>query len=547
LKLADLDLNHLNHHWEVGELSWMSATSFPIKYNIIDWCTDSPNTAISTANNDVYMGTMLPCVYENYLVEKICTEAGYTINNQVLLEPVMLEREPLIPLGTKTYERDFDVSRYLAKFKMSSFNTQFNSGIPLFWSSDAIDSQSQRYWQQFFISNTNYGGAFMVTDEVKLTFTISIDVDNQEASPYDLYLLIYKSDAVVGAGVLDQTVVYSAPVGLSTWTQTFEVDCVFWTGGNGFFRLEAQGEGVGFVTADSGIVEITAAEILNDSYNRTIIYQPPFVATKSYVAVANNLPDVTQADFIREYMKKFASVMTVDEFNKVVHIVPFKKIKDNIGLAVDWSDKIDFSETPKVEFNIGYAQQNILKYKDDDDVVKPLGTDKIIYINDTNLPPEKIVIESKYSATESVERLWGRTIPQIKVFTAELIDKQPKPRCLYQFFEQASQMYYRKNLGNTTDQVLLTGVPFCYFIQDPYDSLGFDNSLYDDFYNYLFGVLESSKQFEVNIRLNASDIATFDFLKPVFIREFDCYFYVSKIKYEYTRNVPATVELIKLL
>lgn len=84
--------------------------------------------------------------------------------------------------------------------------------------------------------------------------------------------------------------------------------------------------------------------------------------------------------------------------------MPYKKILDNITNAIDWTGKIDFTNRPKTEFKLDYAQHNYLRYKDDESVIKPDGTDYDLTIVDERLQYEKKLIELLYSATESVYR-----------------------------------------------------------------------------------------------------------------------------------------------
>ena len=94
-------------------------------------------------------------------------------------------------------------------------------------------------------------------------------------------------------------------------------------------------------------------EMDNEDLFKPIGYRKPFVAgIYDYVTVANNLPDFTQAEFIKQYMLRTNSICTIDERNKVFTIVPYKKLKDNIGLATDWSGKLDFTNKPKTEFKL---------------------------------------------------------------------------------------------------------------------------------------------------------------------------------------------------
>jgi hypothetical protein len=350
---------------------------------------------------------------------------------------------------------------------------------------------------------------------------------------------------------------YYRPINVTTSWQTFDqeffINCYSWGAFNTqFFKVVLRPSNFGIPAHNIDIAEtlLEILEVYNYNDEREPIEYSNDKQSKTYFTIASCLPDFTQADFIKEYLKKYGSIININERTKVATIVPFKRLADNIGQAVDWSGKVDFSEIPNTEFTLGYAQRNVFKYKDDDDVVKPPFTDYTLEINDNTLEFEKVVIESKYSATETVERLIGRQIPQIKCFENYEFKKSSKPRCLY-IAAETGTLNYRKFLGSTSGQFIMTGtnvIPYCYFIREAFPhGLGFGYDLVDKFYTYLFGIIDKAKKYELPIRLNTLDISTFDFLKPVYIAELDGYFYVNKFKFEYTSKKSSIVELIKLL
>jgi hypothetical protein len=559
LKLADLDLSAYNHHWSVDYLSQTIVFGHPIQYAVIDWNMDSPNTAISNAATDVYMGTMLPCVYENFLVQKVFNEAGYTLDNQLLLEPVMQERSPIIPIAKPGNKYNYE--KFLGKFYLTPIPTGAPGG--LVYDVLSIVNQSEKYWIQGFSQNTQFGGYLTFDSPVKITYNLDINLWNTAA------LEIISIDVYVsrpsGLPVVLNTYTISVPTtgyppnapfifSVSNVTATIPLNSSNNYSQFGFIVRSSSFSEV-FNGLTDNVFEITKCEKYEQTgytfeEDRESIYTNTTPNVYSYLQVAESLPDFTQADFIKEYLKKYGSIISINERSKVATIAPFRKIIDNIGQAVDWSGKVDFSEVPKTEFSLGYAQRNIFKYKDDDDVVKPPFTDYTLEINDSTLESEKVVIESKYSATETVTRLIGRKIPQIKCFEDYLFEKTVKPRCLY-IAAETGTLNYRKNLGNTTGQYVMSGtnlIPYCYFIREAFPhGLGFGDDLVDKFYVYLFGIIDKAKKYELPIRLNTSDISTFDFLKPVYIKELDGHFYVNKFKFEYTSKKSSIVELIKLL
>ena len=122
------------------------------------------------------------------------------------------------------------------------------------------------------------------------------------------------------------------------------------------------------------------------------------------------------------------------------------------------------------------------------------------------------------------------------------------PRIVLMRFEDFTFIYRQNDVNNTDAVTITTDVPIGFFIDTTQNySNGFDNDLFNQFFLFITGVIDYAKVIECEMRLTTLDIANFDPLKPVYIREFDAHFYVNKIKFEYTSRKSSVVELIKLL
>jgi hypothetical protein len=556
-KLADLDLNHLNHHWNVDHIAVSKDKDYPLKYAVVDYNSDSPNSAIDETNDRAYIGCLYPVLYQHYLIEKCINEAGYTLNNQTKDALMFQSAYPVVPLGSRTYERDKDFTRHIGNFYLDAIPTGSVGG--LIYTCDSIVSQNQVYWEQYFNSNTNFG-AFIFTDPCKVNYELYINLYNNGASTETIYIDVIATHDLVG-GIANETVyktytinvpVTGYPASPYQWSVFEELN--IYNDANRYVRLGFVVRSVlstnvfNFAGSDN-YFKITNCTVNDEQeYNTAIFYKDtPLESRHNYVTVANNLPDFSQADFIKQYLTATNSITTVDERNKVVTIVPYKKILDNITNAIDWTGKIDFTNRPKTEFKLDYAQNNYLKYKEDNDVIKPIGTDYNMTIDDERLEYEKTLIQLLYSATESATRC-NRTIAKINSFKDYLVDATFNPRSLLIRFEDFS-FEYRENTVNSTGAVTITtDVPICYFIDDNQEySNGFDKNLFENFFTFIIGIITKTKVIEVDMRLTISDIANFDPLFPVYIGEFDAHFYVNKIKFDYTKRNSSVVELVKLL
>jgi hypothetical protein len=557
--IRDLDLNEYNHHWDIDYVNLSKPQDYPIKYALVDYQTDSPNTGMNNTDSRAYLGVILPCIYEEFLIEQIVLQKGYTINNETKLEPIFQSGKMALPIGGDEYQRDTDLSRLKGVFQLGTIPTGQPAGN--FYNAASITSQEQSYWQQYFNSNSNFGGAFVIPDECKITYKLDINLYNFGASAEFIYIDVYSTDTIAGSALIrtysiNVPVTGYPPTTPINFTVTDDVTCVIPTVGYCSFSFvvrSASGSNV-FNQVGDNYFEILDAELLLDNrgrlieYVRDIEFENSGIYVYNYVTVASNLPDFSQSDYFKSYIQKTCSLVFVDEINKVVNIYPFKKVLDSIALAKDWSNKLDFTDVPQITYTLDYSQRNILMYADDDDVIKPSGTDYTILIDDENLEYEQTLVELPFSATEMIERLNGVNICKINRFTANAFDVNFQPRSIFITFGSGS-FRYRFAVGSDLGSVVFTtDIPYTHFIDINKDySLGFERDLYFDLWQFIGGVIDRTKIVTCLLRLNASDINQLDLTIPVYIEYFNSYFYVSKISgYNPNRNVSTLVELVKL-
>jgi hypothetical protein len=243
----------------------------------------------------------------------------------------------------------------------------------------------------------------------------------------------------------------------------------------------------------------------------------------------------------------------VDEENKTVTLWTFNEIEKNINNGLDWSAKLDLTEEPEVKYLIDeYAQSNAFKWMKDEEEQQPSGTNGYILIGNENLEPEKEIVTLDFASTFSDLMLLNIPVPRIGIFEVLEYKKEKKPRLLILHrqapddFADTSDFIYRLNFQSET----LSGadlIPLCRFINTDFDyNLGFGNSLLD-YYSAIRNITTNYKQVSCMLRLNASDINQLDFLKPVYIKYFNAFFYVSKIKgYKAGSSESTQVELVKI-
>jgi hypothetical protein len=252
----------------------------------------------------------------------------------------------------------------------------------------------------------------------------------------------------------------------------------------------------------------------------------------------------------------FSALIQVNESDKTVTISKFNELTDNIGLAVDWSEKIDYTDTESIEFQLDkYAQSNTLTYKEDNSVLPEFifGANGTINIDDETLDNNQEFVKLPFAATEMDARLQAFVIPKIKIFTTNTESPpitsptqkvEPRILLLNRVTTVPSVIYTDGSTTNTTN----VDLPLAWFMAGGKQlNLGFGNNLILLYYGGLQSVLTRTKIVTEQIRLNALDIQQLDFLKPVYLSKHNAYFYISKISgFTYGSSESTEVELVKL-
>lgn len=243
-----------------------------------------------------------------------------------------------------------------------------------------------------------------------------------------------------------------------------------------------------------------------------------------------NLPVIKQNEFLKQYVSDYASLISVNDFTKVVTI---KKISSIVNeLPVDWSEKKDYSGN-RVRFINGFAQVNSLSYLDDENVLKPNGTDKNILIDNAALPAQKDFIKSIFGATQSGNYLTDNlTFPRIEITGSNTL----KPRKLISEVVTGLDIDIVSEADSLSTNVTSLILP--YFSKPS----GFDltyTRIYEYKLQYLISLISTQRIVEMPVMLNEIDISELNYLTPKFIN--DVYLLVLEIEFNYSRRVPAKI------
>jgi len=564
-KLRDLDLSAYDHTWDFNTVINSRLNTDGYIYPIINYGNISNNTA-DVHGQAIYPGEMRPAVFVKTVVDAIIKQAGtldssgisipagYTLNNQILADPVTapIYNNLILPFSSD-------------KFIHSQRYTNLNSGNNLdYTQTNPLDWIGQNNGQKIPIPFNNnasgitpshYDGYYwtapqIMTVDIRASFPhINIVRRNTGSSVSGIYMKFYRVPAGSTDPFNDANKIYepqnlgfddNVDSGHSRDILNFSMainGVAVYPGDRLVAAFETAGYGGG-----TDVHIYPGAELTIKLNSENVLYG-------EQIQIESVLPDITTADFLKFIQFFFCAVIQTDNINKTVNIVPFGHIIQNLPLAVDWSDKIT-NDGEDFDVQIGdYCQQNEAKWKHDDTVSPDTYGNGSFYLPDENLDLYQDIYDLPFAASFEQLVLGG--------FNTTFINKIPDLNALDQngliFSTQTEDRILLLNKVDatisyrdpSTPTAINGSIPFTYFTST---SGGADltlKSIFANHYGDLVNVLSDQRKLTCYLMLNEMDIQQLDFFKPVYIGKYQSYFYISKIT-DFTGVKPVKVELIRL-
>jgi hypothetical protein len=477
-----------------------------------------------------------PSVSIEFLLEQIAASQGYTLNNETKLKYGYPNQLMVLPL-CRDFVRDTDGDRYNCKFTA-------NNTFPLGMIYNIFDFTNKVFGKDTYFSPdalATWLGFVVLNDNITINYKIDITLTLTTTATLSIFLF----NTPISGVLLETIAAGDLVIGVNTFSYSGQITLSPNPSNEDAIVLGvAFSQSVGFSSAECSF------EISDTIINSGTAIDPTIGSafqSRQYFTVNTLIPDIKQSELLATYLKLTCSLIQVDEVNKMVNIVPFEKLNDNIPNALDWSNKLDLTDTPQITFAIdGYAQRNLCTWKYDERI-DPNQTatfaNGVITLDDQNLDDEQDLIEIDFSASTQA-LTGGLVVADLQIFNDDGTFKDEiDQRILFAKFNDVAFTYTdgTSNSAQTTD-ILLT-----HFQKSGEINLGFDDNLIPTFYQSFIDVLDKAKIVTCLLRLNASDINQLDLTIPVYIEYFNSYFYVSKISgYNPNRNVSTLVELVKL-
>lgn len=505
LKLTDLTLASTDHTWSLADMESSHNSDLDYIYPLCEPSDDSAMTPIKLAGNTVelYAAWIWPFVKIKAIWDEIFTNSGYTVTGDILTNSTFLNI--WLPISSlKVNKSATDKYLYAAYWQGFAY---YNETVKLGWAGAVLINGDNNFL------NGDYYAPYTAKYKIHISMA-----DGGLSSP-DVPIHLYSGIFDVGTFTVISTYLYNAEYEIE-YNATAGDHLTFW----------AQISNSNVMYYNVSIVEITNAKI---AYSLAI-------TPKLY------LPDISQVDFIKTICNMFGLIPEVRGMDHTIFFWNYNELYDNIPNARDWSDYLSERED-EIEFKFGeYAQNNYLKYKESDDVIKDNGRGNM-QVDDETAEYSKDIVELKLSTCDEITINF--TAPTANV-SRIAFNKWDGGTSLYKTNESidARIVYIKSATGKTfkiwsnynMDASSVT-------ITNPKIATSIDVSFSYLVNNYagLSRILTKTNLRRAKFNLPVYEVAGLKHYIPIYLRQYKAYFYVNKIN-NYVPGQLCTIDLIKL-
>jgi len=525
-KLSDLDLSAFDHTWSASNAVNSQLTTTGYIYAVCEFGgLSNPGFGI----RDIDVRGLVFSMFVNSIVDQIFTDAGFTKSGDIFSDNQYLDL--ILPMSNDAFSiqtgEDFSASKTANQGPTAATTSHILITFP--------------------IQNLDEGNNYDGTDE----YTVPRNMSGKLRAQINITVTGLTSDTLFINLRNNTTILAKETLTANVTTTDFELS---------FDENYVATAILDLTFNKSGITDTVLITIHSGEFELQATPTKPRVSsigTIGFVYVSENLPDMTQLDFLGAIMKMFALIPVYSpEAPLDVEFKGFQKVFDNAGVAIDWSKKLDLTKEIKQEFTPGsYGKTSVLRFKEDSINDNPnfgIGT---FTIDDETLEEDKDVVTIPFSPSLEVVRLadFPEVVAMAKVqrftrtgsgFGAYVLDQKISPRIL-------RVVTVNKGSGGTFDFHQGAGVNSENDISagrfvDTGDADSIEGqNLLDEHYKGFVAAAKRFKKISAFFFLTAADIQNLDHFIPVYVEFLGSKFYINKVK-NYISGQSTKVELFRL-
>ena len=284
----------------------------------------------------------------------------------------------------------------------------------------------------------------------------------------------------------------------------------------------------------SGTIEVTGIEYVDSSF-QPLKNQEAFrvsdTANKNAVEASGILPKMKQSDFVKWIFTTFGVIQSVDTDQKVVRFDLLNNIPNKAPQALT----VDYSEQPKFKPYFGnYAQSNLFVWEQDakDPLIAPnpiYGRGEIV-CSYAALDPQKEHYKAPFAAAAVKLCFTTHQVNAVCIPTADDI----------------AQKLMTVSLKTTGNAIRIDGYSYPTEWLESTWELDY-SALIPDYYGNWLETFRLLMQVEARLNIDIVQYMNFDFSQPVYIESLNGLFYMNSIsEFDASLNESVTCELIAI-
>jgi hypothetical protein len=604
-KLQDVDLSKWNHTYDINNITDSMTNTDGYIYPLVNYGFWNDVFGYENGNGISNLGTLynnwFPAVYDTTILKQIFKDVGWEVDvdSELLKEPRFNQQITLFSNGKFQYRTQDIETTELPVFYNDPTGFALNTTptkIPLLldYGNTGIPVNTNNYlWDDVLHEYTApVDGVYSFQDRLFISVTV--------ADTHDITLEAYVDGIASGVTAkmnLTGTVGY--------YQDSFDVspfEIALSAGQKLDFRINR--------TVASGATNV---DLVSATAFRRAIISIKDITEIPYGAkftLSSFLPDINQEDFIKDIIVSYGCVITSNTENKTVRFDLFKSVSNKKNNALDWTDKIDASQKPVINYTTltdNYGKVNEFNYEQDtterdlNENYTPVDDYNSSY-NVIKLGDSEFNIESDFVSARKVQYksgfassiedyigrdtgLFGRNSPKMMYI--------PYVKKTYTdsggFIANIEYTYQEISLPRkgiviiNSDMTDVLGVdlfvwneakdtalqieeaPYCYFVKesrsvDYIDNVNYnlswskinkfnsDKGLLDDYYEDQIKVINRGQTVTLKMRLEEKDLLKIDFVQPFYLNTptLNGYFIINKIPNLDDINKSIEMEIIKL-
>ncbi|WP_421752925.1 hypothetical protein [Croceimicrobium sp.] len=291
----------------------------------------------------------------------------------------------------------------------------------------------------------------------------------------------------------------------------------------------------------SGSANIIAA----DSYFEISpwpVVETDISTANNYFEAADCIKNLKASELLNFLAFRYALLFSPDSVGKTINCISIKEVINRKNDPLDWSGKIDLSQTPPVSLTLkNYGQVNTITRPEGSEAETENNRRGVFEIDSELLPKEEEIYSCPFQLFGVVDSFNGeRVLPKILLYP----DPNEEP-------EEIPPIICRARLSDENLVLAPFQYPSLYANYDQAAVLSVSGLTFDEilaeYWDEFIDVIQEIKVVQADFVLTTEDILNLDLTRPIYVSHFGAVFIIQKVnQYKFGSRESTRLTLLKI-